>query len=223
MYKVGDMVKIRKDLVVGEKYGKSFFVKYMEEYQGKYVEITNQVSGTRYRIDVDMGTWNWTKEMFEPVCNNEIHITVKGLDTTAILKENRKIIRRSVAKCNPTDEFNFEFGARLAIDRLFENNKQKIKPSFDLKGFQNTKLVVNCKTDEESKMFLGYLESKGFKWESGKRLSNLNLWGIYKEGTVYVANFGNPKTDKSITYCSCEFYTKVFSGKIIPYSEFTFN
>lgn len=223
MYKVGDMVKIRKDLVVNEAYGAAVFTCNMVKYQGKCAKITDYVGGIEYRIDIDDENWNWTKEMLEPVCDNEIHITVKGLNTIAVLKENDKVVRRSVAKCNPTDEFNFEFGARLAIDRLFENNKQKTKTPFDLKGFQNTEFAVNCKTEKESKMFLEYLESKGFKWRSGQRLCSLNFWRDYKERTTYVANCRNRKTDKAVTYSRAEFYTEIFGGKFVPYSEFTFN
>lgn len=51
--------------------------------------------------------------------NNEIHITTDGVVTHAILKENGKVAKRSKAICSPQDEFNFEYGAKLAFDRLF--------------------------------------------------------------------------------------------------------
>lgn len=51
---------------------------------------------------------------------SEIHITVKGNQTHAILKEDGKVIKHEVAKCHPDDEFDFRAGAELAFDRLFD-------------------------------------------------------------------------------------------------------
>lgn len=54
--------------------------------------------------------------------SEEIHITVKGDKTYAVLKENGKVTKRSVAKCSLNDDFNFETGAKVAFERLFEKN-----------------------------------------------------------------------------------------------------
>ncbi|MFR7590262.1 MAG: hypothetical protein ACLUVC_02370 [Longibaculum sp.] len=56
----------------------------------------------------------------------EIRVTVKGSETIAVMKEDGNVIKRSTAKCSPQDKFNFETGAKLAIERLFENNKRMI-------------------------------------------------------------------------------------------------
>ena len=50
----------------------------------------------------------------------EIHITRKNQEVHAILKENGKVTKRTVAKCHPEDEFDFKVGSKLAYDRLFE-------------------------------------------------------------------------------------------------------
>lgn len=57
---------------------------------------------------------------FELVEPKEIHITTDGKTTYAVMRENGKVIKRSEAKCSPEDEFDFEVGAKLAFDRLFE-------------------------------------------------------------------------------------------------------
>ena len=54
----------------------------------------------------------------------EIHITRKGQEIHAILKENGKVIKRTVAKCHPEDEFDFKVGSKLAYDRLFEKERR---------------------------------------------------------------------------------------------------
>ena len=60
-----------------------------------------------------------SSECFDLAQCDEITITRYG--NKVIAKYGKKI---SVAKCNPKDEFNFETGAKLAFERLFE------KPTF---------------------------------------------------------------------------------------------
>lgn len=68
-YKVGDRVKIRKDLVIGNAYGSEIFVKDMEYYKGNMATII-AICGDTYRINIDNNNvqdryWHWTDEMFE--------------------------------------------------------------------------------------------------------------------------------------------------------------
>lgn len=62
-YKVGDKVRVREDLIVGEKYGNDVFTSTMVSFKGKVVTI-NKVIGLKYEIEEDGKTWNWTDEMF---------------------------------------------------------------------------------------------------------------------------------------------------------------
>lgn len=66
-YKVGDKVKIRKDLIDEENYGSVNFVEPMEEYKGQTAEITMTYDDGKdgYLIDIDGGVWYWSAEMFE--------------------------------------------------------------------------------------------------------------------------------------------------------------
>jgi len=63
-YKVGDQVRVRKDLEVDKEYGDNCFVDSMKEYSGKKVTITNICYGN-YEIKEDNETFYWTNEMFE--------------------------------------------------------------------------------------------------------------------------------------------------------------
>ena len=63
-YKVGDKVKIREDLIVGNDYGSDGFVEEMEQYKGKTATITGAFM-SKYDIDIDDGDWSWTDEMLE--------------------------------------------------------------------------------------------------------------------------------------------------------------
>lgn len=65
-------------------------------------------------------------EHFERIAEgSSIHISVDGNKVVAVIKKDGKVIKRSEAKCSPEDEFNFETGAKIAFDRLFEK-----KPEF---------------------------------------------------------------------------------------------
>ena len=70
MYKVGDKVKIREDLIDEENYGCANFVEPMEEYKGQIAEITMTYDDGEYGylIDIDGGVWHWSAEMFEDEC-----------------------------------------------------------------------------------------------------------------------------------------------------------
>ena len=61
-YKIGDKVRVRKDLVPGNEYGGVCYVEYMDKFKGKECVITD-MDGIAYQI----GEFWWTDEMLEPV------------------------------------------------------------------------------------------------------------------------------------------------------------
>ena len=119
-YKIGDKVRIVSKPVKGN------WATSMNEYCGKTMtiaKITGENSyGGCYRMKEDETKWFWHDHMIEGLANTqEIHITVKGDETHAVLKENGKVIKHSVAKCHPEDEFDFEIGSKMAFERLFKH------------------------------------------------------------------------------------------------------
>lgn len=64
-YKVGDKVRIRKDLIIDKVYGTQAFVSDMNKYLGKETTI-RQVYDEDYALEIDKGSWYWTDEMLEP-------------------------------------------------------------------------------------------------------------------------------------------------------------
>lgn len=79
-YKVGDKVKVRENLIHGEKYGGMTF--YMDGWKGEVVTISLINSLGCYEIAEDEDKWAWTDEMFEDVNEennmNEGDITLFG-------------------------------------------------------------------------------------------------------------------------------------------------
>ena len=63
-YKVGDKVRVRKDLVPDTYYGGVCYVDYMDGFKGKECVITD-MDGISYQMD-NFNFW-WTDEMLEPV------------------------------------------------------------------------------------------------------------------------------------------------------------
>lgn len=48
----------------------------------------------------------------------KINIRQHDREVVATLQRGKEVIKTAKAKCNPSDEFNFEFGAKLAVERL---------------------------------------------------------------------------------------------------------
>lgn len=109
-YKVGDKVRIRKDLQVGRRYGGVTARKGMKENFGA-VGTIELIHNNGYRLDVS-DFW-WSEEMLEEVDEMRINIETDGTIVTAQL--GYKI---GVAKCAPEDEFDIFTGAKLALERL---------------------------------------------------------------------------------------------------------
>lgn len=86
----------------------------------------------------------------------EIHITRKGSEVHAILKKDGKLVKRTVAKCHPDDEFDFEKGAKLAMNRLYEAaevDEIKVKPDMKPSKYKIGDMVLLKTKDELIKEF----------------------------------------------------------------------
>lgn len=67
-FKVGDKVRVKKNLIVGKDYGWFSFVETMEEHMGKVVTIYGiNLQAGAYDIAEDGGEAYWTDEMLEPI------------------------------------------------------------------------------------------------------------------------------------------------------------
>lgn len=69
----------------------------------------------------------WFTSDIKPLNNQTIVIYSKGLETIALLKEGKKVIKQATAKCNPSDTFDFNIGAKLAFNRLMGEEVREVK------------------------------------------------------------------------------------------------
>lgn len=188
-YKVGDKVRVRRDLEVGKLYGGYSATRDMAAFAGEVVTVSFVYSSGTFMC-AEVG-WHWVPEMVEPVDTSEIHITTDGTNVHAILKRDGKVVKRSVAKCSPSDDFDFEAGAELAFHRLFEVVREAPAkpPVFDMAKFVAGKQVVHCPTEHEAQSFVVWAHCNGFRWQ-GKSTVSDNRWTHYGENSVY---YGTPK------------------------------
>ena len=70
-YKVGDKVRVRRDLKNDVGYGSRHTVKEMMDYKGNVVTIS-EVRTNCYWIEEDKKAWDWTDEMFEGLAEDEL-------------------------------------------------------------------------------------------------------------------------------------------------------
>ena len=67
-YKVGDRVRVKSGLNIGQEYGDYTFKCGMDVFRGLDVIISSVSRVFRhYTIQDDQGAWDWTDEMFEPL------------------------------------------------------------------------------------------------------------------------------------------------------------
>lgn len=124
-YKVGDRVRVRRDLVLGKEYGDFFVNDTMYNRRGDVAEIAN-VFWAAYHITGIGGSYCWTDEMLEPVSDEKIVITSDGVTTIARKYDGKKIVKEAKAVCSKDDTFNFDVGAKLAMERLMAEDKPKL-------------------------------------------------------------------------------------------------
>lgn len=77
--------------------------------------------------------WFWNEHCIaELAVDQKIVITVNGNETLARLYDGKNVVKSATAKCSPDDEFDFEVGAKLAIERLFLTEKAKDQKTFEV-------------------------------------------------------------------------------------------
>ena len=112
-YKVGDKVRVRKDLEVGRAYGCRAFVESMEALLGKVVTI-KYVSSEHYELEEDKEYFDWTDEMIEGLWG-------ESKSTEQVSKSEDSSVNSSVKKLKLIDILN-----KIANGELKEGTKVKI-------------------------------------------------------------------------------------------------
>lgn len=137
-YKVGDKVTVRSWEDMEKEFGldaagdikvKCFFTKQMEKFCGKQL-IIDRIDGDNYEV-IGNG-FLWSDDMF--VDNDQMTIVVyrNNRETVALQKSHGKVVKRAIAKCCPTDTYDFKTGAELALQRLFDDDDIKVGDAVEI-------------------------------------------------------------------------------------------
>lgn len=169
-YKVGDKVRV---LDHSDERG---FSSGMQKYIGKVltVSLVDPLPSTAMSYQLKEATyphgfWWWDEDWLAPVngITKKLIVTTDGATTTAKLIDGKQTIKTATAKCSKDDEFCFETGAQIAVDRLLEKKPvEPEKPKFtkaDLKnGMFGFNMVHDC---EECQWFV--VCNGSFVYETG--------------------------------------------------------
>lgn len=163
-FKVGDKVRVRKDLVYNCQYNGLTFFPWMKTEAKNVNRIIWTDNNNRCGIDTTSYTYDFS--MFELVEEPVF------LEKLVIYRENNKTIAKyykgdktvsAEAKCSLEDEFDFGTGAKLAMNRAIEKMKE----------------------DEESYSWvkcIGYRQSNEFYFTVDK------VYKIYDDGRITADN-----------------------------------
>ena len=119
-YKIGDRVKIRKDLEENKKYGAHYFVDTMCKMRGLTLTINEEYDDGTYRME-EIG-YNWTEEMIEGLAEETI---------------NKKLLEFVFKKYNVTKE---ELEREMNKDKELEKTIRDMVDDYE--GFKD--YCFNC-------------------------------------------------------------------------------
>lgn len=132
-YKVGDRVRIVNH--------RTFCMNddgYMDKWLGKTMTISTILPAGYHMVEdrkENLGEgWYWNDDMIaglaEPQTerhgDNDLRVVIRfhGNETTAELLRGETIVKTATARRNPADKYSHAKGAALAVERLFEKQKE---------------------------------------------------------------------------------------------------
>lgn len=125
----------------------------------------------------------------------ELHITTDGMATHAVLKEGGKVVKRAKAVCSPDDEYSFETGARLAVDRVFGKDEKKDDPKEPRFKFKIGDTVTVVNKGETYSLYDAFMKQYGdnylMRWGYGNEPDEMFAYKVVQRGidlgnTLYV-------------------------------------
>lgn len=126
-------------------------------------------------IDDGKSTFTLNSNYFDLYTNTQkIVITTDGKTTTAVLYDGKKRIKDAKAVCAPTDKFDFNYGASLALDRLtgFVRGQvdQTLEVNSDWDKFIAGEIAFEMTSDKYD-AFLNEVEKRfpGLRWCGGEK------------------------------------------------------
>lgn len=136
------------------------------------------------------------QDNYNLVCRKqELHVTADGTTTHVVLKEGGKVVKRAKAVCSPDDEYSFETGARLAIDRVFGKDEKKDDPKEPRFKFKIGDTVTVVNKGETYSLYDAFMKQYGdnylMRWGYGNEPDEMFAYKVVQRGidlgnTLYV-------------------------------------
>lgn len=129
------------DVVIGNEKANRRYRLTKEGWKGVVVDVYDNYFDAKEFCNGDPVPFSELRyDCFDLVKNDQkIVITHDGKITTAKLFDGKQLVKTATAKCNPSDEFNFNVGASIALERLtgqiLRNVESTIEEGFDLSEF----------------------------------------------------------------------------------------
>ena len=178
--KIGDEVRIRKDLKVGETYGGVLVVPQMLKYCGKRATIKNKPFSSGFWLN-EFGYF-WSPKMFE--LDEKL---IFRDDATILIKDGKKY----VTKCDKNDTYDREKGLLVVLAKANGYNYNDIQEMLKNAEIQNKKVrevkrvakggeyikVVNAKEN-------GNKHGDGFAYKNGDILRVIDIDAFTKTCTL---------------------------------------
>ena len=200
-FKIGDKVRVRKDLEVDKKYGNLCFIGSMKKYKGKEF-IIDKVCTNYYRLkDIDHC---WTDEMLEPVEKGEKSMNIEELNLEYknkmdALMEEYKTKAKELAEEEPfiregqgyftinklfgIDEFNYDSDIfdreLLESGNMFpftDENREQVEKEVSL-------IAERRKLQLEMEMFARQNNEEEIDWNNSEQVK-WYLYLIYEENEI---------------------------------------
>lgn len=131
MLKVGDKVKIRGDLEVGQKFNKCDFTKEMKKYRGKIAKI-EFICGRFILLDIDNQEFGWTEDMFDRVEEDNKMKELTFKEIIANIKEDEVWESNDISIFKTKDDISiswknddYDNGVLIFDDEKFKLTKRK--------------------------------------------------------------------------------------------------
>ena len=224
-FKVGDMVKVVSPLRTYsgygdfmQKYAINFLSKWKKGYAPKESDVGTIVAVNKHENSSNMLAVVENKNHVFVIGVNGIEkikhpVTIiyhKGRETIALLKDGNKVIKTAKAICNPKDEFNPDYGEKLAFARL-HGLDEKVTDIL-LNGIKEVVVKTDgnfkarCIKTIDGSLTVGkvYEFKKGFsEFDSGTKMPNREIRGIsqfrnFRDLEKWYGEHGNSKFEEVI-------------------------
>lgn len=149
MLKVGDKVKIREDLEVGQKFNTCDFTKEMKKYRDKLAKI-EFICGRFILLDIDNQEFGWTEDMFDKIeeDNNMKELTFKEVITN--IKEDEVWESNDISIFKTKDDISIDWkngddnGVLIFDDEKFKLKRKQYNFEEAFKFFEKGKEIVSA-------------------------------------------------------------------------------